>query len=254
MDANRTPATPAHWSEFTLAGHPCEMFQPSSPRADGLAAIYLHGVHLQSLRDKRAFTHLFERHGLRVLCPRTGQSWWSDRICPDFDPAITAERYLLDRVLPWLAEHWGVEPPKLGLFGTSMGGQGALRFALKHPRLFPVAVGVSPAIDYQLRLRDGDPVLAAMYRSVEHARQDTATLHVHPLNWPRGIWFCCDPLDERWHASAQRLREKLMALGIPHECDLVTSGGGHSFEYYERMAPAAIGFLVERLTQELRRI
>ena len=47
---------------------------------------------------------------------------------------------------------------------------------------------------------------------------------------------------------------KLWSLGVPHVCDLETSGGGHGFEYYNRMAPRAIGFLVERLEQESRRM
>jgi S-formylglutathione hydrolase FrmB len=47
---------------------------------------------------------------------------------------------------------------------------------------------------------------------------------------------------------------KLRSLGIPHQCDLETSGGGHGFAYYNRMAPAAIEFLVSKLEEERRRI
>ena len=90
--------------------------------------------------------------------------------------------------------------------------------------------------------------------SAHNASPDTATLHVHPLNWPHSTWFCCDPVDERWHTSADRLRMKLAALGIPFLCDLETTGGGHGFEYYGRMAPRAMQFLVERLEQESRRV
>jgi S-formylglutathione hydrolase len=93
-----------------------------------------------------------------------------------------------------------------------------------------------------------------MYDDPESVRQDTATLHVHPLNWPRHIWFCCDPADRRWHESADRLRSKLVALGIPHEYDLETSGGGHGFQYYNHMAPAAMRFIVDRLERERLRV
>jgi S-formylglutathione hydrolase FrmB len=161
---------------------------------------------------------------------------------------------VLDRVLPWIRERFGVEPPRIALLGTSMGGQGGLRFSFKHPQRFPVVAAISPAIDYQHRLEEGDETLPLMYEDREAARQDTATLHVHPLNWPRNIWFACDPADTRWHESAERLRMKLAALGIPHVCDLESSGGGHSFEYYSRMAAKAIGFLVERLESERLRV
>jgi S-formylglutathione hydrolase FrmB len=242
------------WSEIELAGHTCEIYEPPRPSEHGYVVVYLHGIHLQSLRDKAAFVHEFDRHGLRVVCPQTGRSWWSDKISAEFDPRITAERYVVEHVRRWIEQQWGTASPAIALLGTSMGGQGALRIAFKHPREFPVAAAISPAIDYQLRMDEGDETLAAMYADKEQARQDTATLHVHPLNWPRNIWFACDPIDARWHESAERLRMKLAALGIPHECDLETSGGGHGFEYYNRMAPAALAFIAARLESERLRV
>ncbi|MFO0898497.1 MAG: alpha/beta hydrolase-fold protein [Pirellulales bacterium] len=248
-----SPPSPG-WSEVDLAGHTADVFEPAQRNQHGYVAIYLHGVHLNRLVDKPAFVAELERHGLPVVCPRTARSWWTDKLCAEFDPELTAERYLLDRVVPWIAERWNAAPPQIALFGTSMGGQGALRFAFKHPNKFPIAAAISPAIDYHLRMREGDETLPLMYRDAEQARQDTATLHVHPLNWPRNLWFCCDPVDYRWHESADRLRMKLSALGIPHECDLQTSGGGHGFEFYNRMAARAIGFMAERLERERLRV
>ena len=43
---------------------------------------------------------------------------------------------------------------------------------------------------------------------------------------------------------------KLYSLGVPHEVDLETEGGGHGFPYYNLMAERAIAFLVERLDKE----
>jgi S-formylglutathione hydrolase FrmB len=134
-----------------------------------------------------------------------------------------------------------------------MGGQGALRFAYKYPNVFPVVAAIAPAIDYQTRMEEGDETLPLMYRDAEQARQDTALLHIHPLNWPRRQWFCCSPEDYRWHNSADRLRMKLASLGIPYECDL-DSDGSHGWTYYEQMAPAAMQFLFEGLESERKRI
>lgn len=248
-----SPSQPG-WSEVDLAGHTADVFEPARPNPHGYVAIYLHGVHLNRLVEQPVFTAELERHGLPVVCPRTARSWWTDKICTEFDPAVTAERYVVDRVLPWIGERWNAAPPRIALFGTSMGGQGALRLAFKHPNKFPIAAAISPAIDYHLRMNEGDETLPLMYRDAEQARQDTATLHVHPLNWPRNLWFCCDPVDYRWHQSADRLQMKLSALGIPHEYDLTTSGGGHGFEFYSRMAPPAIGFLASRLERERLRV
>jgi len=242
------------WSQIDLAGHVCHTYVPPQPSRHGFVVVYLHGVHVNRLDDQPAFTREFDRHGLRVICPRTERSWWTDKICQEFDSRMSAERYVIDPVLAWIAEHWGSQPPQIGLLGTSMGGQGARRMAFRHPRTFPVAAAISPAIDYHLRLDEGDETLGLMYSDSEAARQDTATLHVHPLNWPRNVWFCCDPIDLRWHESAERLRMKLAALGIPHDCDLESSGGGHGFEYYNRMAPKAIGFIAQRLESERLRV
>ena len=242
------------WSTVMVARKPCDVFQPATPNPLGFVVIYLHGLNTVRLIDNPVFTAEFSRHALRVIAPRTGPCWWANRICSEFDKQITPERHVVDNVLQFLSEQWNVAPPKIALLGTSMGGQGALRIAFKHPSKFPVTAAISPAIDYQLRWNEGHETLLQMYSDPEEVRQDTATLHVHPLNWPRHLWFCCDPSDHLWHESAERLRSKLVALGIPHEHDLETSGGGHSITYYNRMAPAAINFIAEQLLQESRRV
>jgi S-formylglutathione hydrolase FrmB len=242
------------WTDLHIAGHLCHAFQPAAPSPHGETVLYLHGVHLGRLDQRPVFARLFDQYGLRCIAPVTQRSWWTDRICAEFDPEISAERYVLEHVMPWLAENWQVKPPLVALFGTSMGGQGALRLAYKHPDVFPVAAAISPAIDYQHRMAEGDETLPLMYRDAEQARQDTATLHIHPLNWPRHQWFCCDPEDYRWHESAERLRSKLYSLGVPHECDLETASGGHGWEYYDHMAEPALRFIVDRLERERLRV
>ncbi len=242
------------WTELEIGGHPAYAFAPAAPAPHGETVMYLHGVHVSRIDERPAFARLFDEYGLRCIAPVTGRSWWTDRICAEFDSEVSAEQHVLKRVLPWLAEHWNVAPPQIALLGTSMGGQGALRLAYKHPDVFPIAAAISPAIDYQLKMEEGDQSLRQMYRDSEQVRQDTATLHIHPLNWPRHQWFCCDPTDDRWHESAERLRSKLYSLGVPHECDLETSGGGHGWEYYERMAVPALRFIVERLERERLRV
>ena len=243
------------WTTATVGGHPCDIFEPARRNEHGYAVIYLHGVHLTGLVGNAAYTGQFERHGLPVIVPHTKRSWWTDKICPEFDASLTAERHILQNILPYADQRWNARPPTVALLGTSMGGQGALRLAFKHPNKFPIVAALAPAIDYQIRFRDAEPddPLLAMYEDAEAARQDTATLHVHPLNWPRNTWFASDPADVRWHDSAQRLHMKMSALGIMHEHDLETSAGGHSWQYYNHMVEKALGFIAERLDQERRK-
>jgi S-formylglutathione hydrolase FrmB len=243
------------WSQIELAGHICRTYEPPSPSPHDFTIIYLHCSEAASLRGYPAFGREFDKYGLRLIEPVTGRSWWTDRIWPEFDERISAEAYVLEHVVPHVAEKWQATPPKLALIGISMGGQGALRMAYKHPNMFPTVAAIAPAVDFQKRIEEGvDPGLDYMYGDSESARQDTALLHIHPLNWPRNQFFCCDPTDTRWHDSAERLRMKLASLGVPFECDLETEAGGHSFAYASHMAPRAIGFIAKRLEQERLRV
>jgi S-formylglutathione hydrolase FrmB len=244
---------PGDWNQVDVAGHACDVYEPPERNPHGFVLIYLHDVDQASLRGSSAFGQEFASRGLPVIAPLTGRSWWTDKIVEEFDPRLTAERHLLDNILPYVASRWNAVPPRLALLGIGMGGQGALRFTFKHPNRFPICAAIAPAIDYQVCFND-DETLPQIYADREAARQDTATLHVHPLNWPRNTWFASDPADDRWHDSAQKLRMKLWALGIMHECDLETTGGGHSWAYYERMAPQALQFLADRLEHERARV
>ncbi len=146
----------AGWSVTELAGHACDIYEPRNRNQHGYVVIYLHGVHQARLHENAAFTAEFERHGLMAMAPHTGPSWWTDKICRQFDRQLSAEQHVLRNVVPYAAERWGSTSPRLALLGTSMGGQGALRLAFKHPRTFPFVAAMSPAIDYQIRFDDPD--------------------------------------------------------------------------------------------------
>ena len=249
------------WSIATVAGHACELHTPPEP-LPGRAAIYLHGVRERWLQDLPRLRDLIEAARLPVIAPRTGRSWWLDRIVPAFDLAITPERYVVEHVVAEIGSRFGVAPPGIAIVGRSMGGQGALRLAYRHPHIFPVAAAISPAIDYHAAMReaheraDGElyDTLHEIYGDTERARQDTAILHIHPLNWPRHQCFACDPSDEHWYDGAVRLHSKLNALGIPHEAILEARGGGPGQASDDRVSDDVMTFILARLDQESRRI
>jgi len=261
-------ASRPHWSTISVAGHACEVYEPAEP-LPGRAMIYLHGVDEQTLVDSPGLRDAIEAAALPTLAPRTGRSWWLDRIMPGFDKAFTPERFVVEHVRAEIDRRFGVKPPGIALLGSGMGGQGALRIAYRHPTVFPVSAAIAPAIDFHRAMQecderiDGDSydTLWETYGDVERARQDTAILHVHPLNWPRHHWFASDPSDLDWHDGAARLQSKLRALGIPHAALLDSRGavtgqtpGDHRREYENRVAPDAIRFLIDALDQESRRL
>ncbi|HVX11070.1 MAG TPA: alpha/beta hydrolase-fold protein [Pirellulales bacterium] len=246
---------PFKLSEITIAGHRCQTFEPSVRNPHGWSVVFLHDIDAAGLDGRAAFLEQFARHGLTCIAPISGRSWWTERIWADFDPNMSAEQLVIDHVLPWVAEHWGAQPPQVAVAGVGMGGQGALRLSFKYPNKLPIVAAVTPAIDYQQAYYDDDePCLREIYTEPEAARQDTAILHVHPLNWPRNMWFACDPNDYVWFTSAERLKMKLSALGIPHDADLETSAAGQSTPYAHLMAPRAVEYLVARLERERLRV
>lgn len=241
------------WSVVPLAGKTVDVYQPAGAQKPRFGLLFLHPWGLETLRGRSTYTHLFDQLQLACVCPHAGRSWWADRVCSEFDAKLTPEQHVLQNVMPFFAERWHLGPRFVGIFGISMGGQGALRLAFKHPRLFPVVAGISSALDYHELYGEGSP-LDDMYDSKEQCRQDTAILHIHPSNQPPHLFFCIDPDDDRWHRGNDRLHEKLTALGVPHTVDLTTQAGGHSWPYFDHMAEPTIRFLYEGLQKESRRL
>lgn len=252
------PESQGRWSTIDVAGRTCDMFEPIESRRHG-AIVYLHdATEPLPLPFSHALRAAVAASGLIVLAPRTGPSWWLDRVMPRFDRTVTPERFVLEHVRGAVERRFDIRPPGIALVGTGMGGQGALRISYRHPAIFPVAAAFAPAIDFHTAMREIDlredaaaiEPLWETYGDVERARQDTAILHVHPLNWPRHQWFASDPADHDWHDGAVRLDSKLRALGIPHTALL----SPHDHAAATTVAAEAISFVVTALEQESRRL
>lgn len=241
------------WSRITLAGKPVDVFDPPGVERPRFTVLYLHSVGEESLAEEVAYTAELARHGFACAAPRTGQSWWVDRVCTEFDPTLTAERYVLDSVVPGMRERWNLGTKPLPVVGISMGGQGAVRLGFRHPDIFPIVGSVAGAFDFHERYGNGSP-LDAQYANREQARHDTAVLQLHPNRYPPHIWFACDPDDAEWYRGNDRLHEKLTAYGLPHTADLETTAGGHTWDYFDHMAEPLFAFVATALKQQERRL
>jgi S-formylglutathione hydrolase len=258
------------WASVKIGGKAADVYDPAGNGRPRFGLIYLHGASLETLTGNPVAARLFDELHLACVCPHGDYSWWSDRIWSRFDPHVSAEKHILQAIVPYFRERWQIKPPALGLFGFSMGGQGALRLAFKYAELFPAVAAVSSAIEYyELYGRNASygagrgspnsgalPELAvdAMYDSKEQCRQDSVPMHVHPSRYPPHIYFCIDPDDRDWLRGNDRLHEKLTALGIAHETDFETRKGGHTRAYLDHMADRAIRFLASALDQESKRL
>lgn len=240
------------WTTTSIAGKDADIFAPDSPKSDR-AVIHLHGHGLATLKDNEAFSRELNEHGLRVVCPHGQRSWWLPEICEEFDSKITPFDYVRENVVSWISENWGIVPPNIALTGISMGGQGVIQLGYRCGRDFPIIAAISPAVDFQDWWGRGLP-LDDIFESQEAARQQTAILHLQPLNWPRHQLIVCDPGDADWIHSSERLASKLYSSGIPFESDFETSNGGHSWDYFNVMAPRVVKFVSAALDSESMRI
>src|SRR5450755_3142927 len=150
------------WTTVNIAGKPADVYEPSGEGRPRFGLLHLHGVGLKTLRDRPAFTSLFDELRLACVCPHGQRCWWADFICAEFDAEVSPETYLLQKVLPFFQERWAFAPPAVGLLGVGMGGQGALRLAFKHADLFPAVAGIAPSVEYHELYGHGTPI-DAMY-------------------------------------------------------------------------------------------
>ena len=171
---------------------------------------------------------------------------------PPFHEEISPVEFLA-RELPRFLAAQGERDSSLAVFGVEMGGQGALQLAYRHARQFPVVAAISPKIDFDDWHGEGTS-LDQLFPDRESARQATATLHIHPLDWPRHQLLLCDPADIYCRDGVEILASKLSSSGIPYDSDFATSHGGYGWNYANAMAHRVIDFLTAAQDQESRRI
>ena len=73
-----------------------------------------------------------------------GAGFYLDAETPQWREHYRMESYVCDELLELIAERLPVDRDRLGLFGHSMGGHGALTLALRHPRLFRTLSAFAP--------------------------------------------------------------------------------------------------------------
>ena len=73
-----------------------------------------------------------------------GAGFYLDASQPPWRQHYRMESYITTELLPLVASHLPVDIQRLGIFGHSMGGHGALTLALRHPGLFKSVSAFAP--------------------------------------------------------------------------------------------------------------
>ena len=234
------------WTTLTVDNHRVDVFDPAGVETPLGCVLFLHGHGRVMLNENATFSRLLQQHQLAAIAPDGKRSWWMDRICAEFSADISPQTWLMEQMIPLAESRWNVTAPRIALLGISMGGQGALQLSFRAATQFPIVAAIAPAVDFDQLYGQGLP-LDEMFADREDARQTTIVLNLHPLSWPRHQWFCCDPTDSDWFDGCVRLGMKLSSSGILHERDLETSAGGHSWDYFNHMAPVAFDHITKGL-------
>ncbi len=241
------------WEQQEVAGHKIWLFEPLRLSTQRRAVIFLHGSDGMIPRERSEWERAFAERGLHVVAPVTGPTWWLNQIVPAFDPTWSPQDFVVQQVIPHVQQQWEWMSERLGILGVGMGGQGALALSYRFPRLFPAVAALAPEIDYHQLVPHEDEILTEIFGSREWARQHTAILAVHPLNWPAAQFVACDPTDI-WYDSSDRLRMKLNSIGIPFTHDLETEAGGHTWDYFDALVGRATEFIQTGLRDAALRI
>jgi len=135
-------------SQAVPGEHPVSVVVPEGADEDSgrPLLVFLHGRSgdSETYTDEEDFFAALEAQGDRapvVAFPDGGDSsYWHDRAEGAWG------KYLIEEVVPEIAERFGTADRKVAIGGISMGGFGALNLAAQHPGLFCAAGGHSPAL------------------------------------------------------------------------------------------------------------
>ena len=250
-DDSSTPAEARGWERHHHDGLDLAVRRAGAPEGQSPLVVFLPDVAAPPVTEDADLGRILDEHQVTAVCPMF-DGWWIDCPWPDFPAGLTPVEYLQSRLVPWITAQFHVAPPHIGLVGAGSGGQGVLQLAYRRAREFPVVAAISPAVDFH-RLHGGGTPLDELFSTPEAARQQTVTLWLHPLSWPRHQLLLCDR-QSPWFEGVDRLIMKLSSSGILFDDLLHDEAAGDPAADLRHSLPLALRFAIERLEQESRRI
>lgn len=196
--------------------------------------------HLQAAAD--ALIEHKEMPPVAIVMPQGGTDWYVDR-------KEKMETAFFDDLLPEIESHYAVSTQRGGrmIGGVSMGGFGALRYAMTQPELFCGALLLSPAI-YAT-----EPPRASAARRVGVFGERQFDPNVwHALNYPAQwehymsrpyrlpMFIAAGDDDLSIQAEASSLYTHLRLAGNPAALRIID--GGHTWDVWSALLPAALKY------------
>ena len=190
-------------------------------------------------------------YDLIIITPEGHDSWYTDSASV---PTQKYEAYFIRELIPDVDARFRTIKDRRarGVAGLSMGGYGALKYALKHPDQFAFAASLSGALDPARRTEDHPgfawDILRPSINSVfgtpnSQTRQDN---DLHQI--ARGInasqigslpylYFDCG-LEDGFLTTNRELADILLSKKIPHQYRQLP--GGHTWAYWDQQVQEVI--------------
>ncbi|RKP45064.1 S-formylglutathione hydrolase [Pararobbsia silviterrae] len=128
------------------------------------ALIYLAGLtcNEETFPIKSGAQRFAAEHGLALIAPDTsprgagapgetdnwdlgvGAGFYLDATQPPWNAHYRMESYVVDELVALVTQHFNIDAKRIGVFGHSMGGHGALTLALRHPSVFRSVSAFAP--------------------------------------------------------------------------------------------------------------
>jgi putative tributyrin esterase len=213
-------------------------YESSSERYPTL--FLLHGLYgdFENWSTHTNLVRYAERFRLIIAMPQAGNSWYVNSV------TVTADKfedYIIKDFIGEIDSHFRTirERSARAIAGLSMGGYGAVKFALKYPRLFAMAGGISAALnapgdlddkaaDFRLNLQK----VFGPHGSPTREQNDVFVLlaHADPAKLPY-IYLDCGTSDVLFLFSNREFAARLQEPRVPYEFHEMP--GAHTWDFWD---------------------
>lgn len=181
-----------------------------------------------------------------IVTPEGKNGWYTDSAT---ESSAKFESYIVKELIPDVESRYRVLRDRHGraVAGFSMGGYGAIKFALKYPDTFVFAGSMSGAFDAPLR-NDSESIRATFGEPGNPVRDanDLTKLagKVDPAKLPY-LYFDCGTEDP-WLETNRELAQTFAALQIQH--DYHELHGSHDWAFWNKQLPGVMQVAANKMT------
>ncbi|MEP6818801.1 MAG: alpha/beta hydrolase family protein [bacterium] len=240
---------------------PVDYDQPAAKEKHYPVLYLLHGLtgHYNNWIEKTRLADYAAGYDVIIVMPEGNNGWYTDSASV---PTEKYESYILQELIPDVEQRFRASSEREGraIGGLSMGGYGALKFAVKHPQTFVFAASLSGALDaaswteadlkgLEFIWRTLQPVFGAA-NSEARASNDLAKLYRElPAARIAGlpyIYLDCGTEDGLLQTN-RGFVDILLKQKIPHEYRQLP--GNHAWTYWDAQVQEVLRIAAKRFSK-----